>query len=62
MGAIALLQSARQAGVAYQKQLEARLSKLPEEIAKGISANAIAAKLNERLRRQLQESGLFGSL
>lgn len=31
--AIALLQSAHQAGVAYQKQLEARLSKLPEEVA-----------------------------
>ena len=59
-GAIASLQSAHQAGVTYQKQLEARLSTLPEEVAKGISADAIAAKLNERLRQQLQESGLLG--
>jgi hypothetical protein len=59
-GAIASLQEAHQAGAIYQKQLEARLSKLPEEVAKGISADAIAAKLNERLRQQLQESGLLG--
>ena len=59
-GAIASLHSAHQAGVAYQKQLETRLSQLPEEVAKGISAEAIAAKLNERIRQQLQESGLLG--
>jgi hypothetical protein len=59
-GAIASLQAAHQAGVAYQKQLEARLSNLPEEVAKGISADAIAAKVNERVRQQLQESGLLG--
>ena len=29
---------------------EQMIAKLPEEIAKGISADAIAAKLNERLR------------
>jgi hypothetical protein len=59
-GAIASLESVHQAGIAYQKQLEARLAKLPEEVAKGISADAIAAKVNERLRQQLQESGLLG--
>ena len=35
-----------------------RLAKLPEEIAKGISAEAIAAKLNESLRQQFQLTGL----
>jgi hypothetical protein len=59
-GAIASLESAHQAGVAYQKQLEARLAKLPDEVAKGISADAIAAKVSERLRQQLHESGLLG--
>ena len=59
-GAMASLQSAHQAGVAYQNRLEARLAQLPEEVAKGISADAIAAKLNERMRQQLQESGLLG--
>ena len=58
--AIRSLESVHQAGIAHHQQLEARLSKLPEEIAKGISADAIAAKLNERLRQQLQESGLAG--
>jgi len=38
-GAIESLQSAHQAGVTYQKQLEARLSQLPEEVAKGISGD-----------------------
>jgi hypothetical protein len=58
--AIASLQEVHQAGAVYQRQLEVRLSKLPEEVAQGISADAIAAKLNERLRQQFQESGLLG--
>src|SRR6476469_8368930 len=58
--AIRSLEFVHQSGIAYHQQLEARLSKLPEEIAKGISADAIAAKLNERIRQQLQESGLSG--
>ena len=35
-----------------------RLAKLPEEIAEGIRAEAIAAKLNESLRQQFQLTGL----
>ena len=46
------LQVAYQASVQYHQQLEERLSKLPAEIAEGINAEAIAAKLSERLRQQ----------
>jgi len=52
------IQAAHQASIAYQKQLEARIAKLPEEIAKGISAEAIAAKLGESLRQQFHQTGL----
>jgi hypothetical protein len=41
-----------------RKQLEARIAKLPEEITKGINAEAIAAKLSESLRQQFHETGL----
>jgi hypothetical protein len=56
--AIESLGSAHQASIMYQKELEARLAKLPEEIAKGISAEAIAIKLGESLRQQFQQTGL----
>jgi hypothetical protein len=56
--AIQSLEANHQASVAYQKQLEARLAKLPEEIAKNISAEAIAAKLTESLRQQFHQTGL----
>ena len=59
-GAIARMEATHQAGVSYQKQLETRLGKLPDEIAKGISADAIAAKVSERVRQQLQDTGLTG--
>jgi len=52
------LQAAYQASVQYHQQLEERLSKLPAEIAEGINAEAIAAKLSERLRQQFLETGL----
>jgi hypothetical protein len=52
------IQATHKASVAYQKQLEARIAKLPEEIAKGISAEAIAAKLSESLRQQFHQTGL----
>ena len=52
------IQATYQAGITYQKQLEARIAKLPEEITKGISAEAIAAKLSESLRQQFQRTGL----
>jgi hypothetical protein len=52
------IQATHRASVAYQRQLEARIAKLPEEIAKGFSAEAIAAKLSESLRQQFHETGL----
>ncbi len=52
------MQKTHQTSVAYQKQLETRIAKLPEEIAKGISAEAIAAKLSESLRQQFQQTSL----
>jgi hypothetical protein len=57
-GAIESIQTSHQATITYQKLLEARLAKLPQEIAKGIDAEAIAAKLSESLRQQFQETGL----
>lgn len=56
--ALKSIQATHQAGLAYQKQLEARLAKLPDEIAKGISPEAIAAKLTESLRQQFHQTGL----
>ena len=52
------IEAVHQASITYQKQLEARLAKIPEEIAKGISAEAIAAKLGESLRQQFHQTGL----
>lgn len=52
------LEVMHQATVAYQKQLETRLAKLPEEIVRRISADAIAAKLTESLRQQFHQTGL----
>lgn len=52
------IQATHRASLTYQKQLEARIGKLPEEIAKGISAEAIAAKLSESLRQQFHQTGL----
>jgi len=57
-GAIESIQTSHQATITYQKQLEARLAKLPQEIAKGIDAEAIAAKSSESLRQQYQETGV----
>ena len=52
------IQATHKASLTYQKQLEGRIAKLPEEIAKGISAEAIAAKLSESLRQQFHQTGL----
>ena len=52
------MQAAHRANMKYHQQLEERLTQLPAEIAKGISAEAIAAKLGESLRQQFQETGL----
>jgi len=52
------MQQTHQAGLAYQKKLEQRLIQLPEEIARGISPEAIAAKINESLRQQFAQTGM----
>ena len=52
------MQAAHRASLQYHQRLEARLTQLPAEIAEGISAEAIAAKLSESLRQQFQETGL----
>lgn len=52
------MQVAHRANMKYHQQLEERLTQLPTEIAKGISAETIAAKLGESLRQQFQETGL----
>jgi hypothetical protein len=56
--AIESIQATHQASTTYQRQLEARLAKLPQEIARGIDCEAIAAKLGESLRQQFQQTGL----
>ena len=52
------LQQTHQASVDYQKQLEQRIVELPEAIARGISPEAIANKINESLRQQFAKAGL----
>jgi len=56
--AIEAIRITHQSTTTYHKQLEARLAKLPLEIAKGIDAEAIAAKLSESLRQEFQQTGL----
>ena len=46
------------ASQAYHVQLEQRLTALPDEIAKGISPEAIAGTINENLRQQFIRSTL----
>ncbi len=52
------MQSARQDAIALHRQLDERLTQLPEAIAEGISPAAIAGKLCESLRQQFVESGI----
>jgi len=56
--AIESIQATHQASSTYQRQLETRLAKLPQEIARGIDSEAIAAKLAESLRQQFHQTGL----
>lgn len=55
---IEAIQVTHQASVAWQKQIEDRLTKLPAEIARGISPEAIAEKINESLRQEFAKSGI----
>ncbi len=43
---------------AYHQQLQDRLNKLPAEIAKGVSPQALAAQMVEGLRQQFHQSGM----
>jgi hypothetical protein len=56
--AIESIRVTHEAGIAYQKQLETRIAKLPDEIARGISPEAIAAKIGESLRQEFQHTGM----
>ena len=56
--AVESMQAVHRDTMGYQKQLEARLTKLPQEIATKFDAEAIAAKLSESIRQQFQETGL----
>ncbi len=55
---IKAMQSARQDAIALHRQLDERLTQLPETIAEGINPAAIAGKLCESLRQQFVESGI----
>jgi hypothetical protein len=55
---VTALQMAHKNAMDYQQQLEARLTKLPQEIAMGISPEAIAAKITEGIRQRWTETGL----
>lgn len=55
---VASIEAAQQTSVQYHQQLEERLKRLPAEVAKGISPEAIAEKINESLRQQFAKSGI----
>jgi hypothetical protein len=55
---LATIQVAGEAGQAYQRQLDSRLTRLPADLARGISPEAIARAITESLRQQFVHSGL----
>ena len=55
---LAHVQGALKATAEYHRQLEARLTRLPEEIAKGLNPSAIAAGINESIRQRFQKPQL----
>src|SRR5438876_8169133 len=54
--ALEALQKTLRSGEAYQRQLDQRLSRLPVEIAAGISPQAIAANINESSRQRFVQA------
>ena len=55
---LSTIHAAGEAGQAYQRQLDGRLSSLPADVAEGISPEAIARAITESLRQQFVQSGL----
>jgi hypothetical protein len=55
---LATIQAAADAGQAYQQQLDGRLTRLPADLAQGISPEAIARAMTESLRQQFVQSGV----
>jgi hypothetical protein len=55
---IASIQATAQAGQAYHKLLEDRLTRVPKEVLAGISPEAIARAIIESVRQQFVHSGL----
>jgi hypothetical protein len=55
---LATIQAVGQAGQAYQRQLDDRLTRLPTDLTEGISPEAIARVLVESLHQQFVQSGL----
>ena len=55
---LATMQAAGEAERAYLQQLEGRLTRLPTDLAQGISPEAIARAITESLRQQFVQSGI----
>jgi hypothetical protein len=55
---LAHVQGALKATADYHRQLDARLTRLPEEITRGINPSAIAAGINESIRQRFHETEL----
>ncbi len=55
---VAAIERSHEATQSYYRKLEERLAKLPAEIAKGITPEAIAAKITESVRQQFAQTGL----
>jgi len=55
---LATMHAAAEAGQAYHQQLDDRLTRLPADLAQGISPEAIARAITESLRQQFVQSGL----
>jgi hypothetical protein len=55
---VAAIERAHKATQTYHRELDQRLSKLPEEIAQGIQAEVIAKRMSESFRQQIEQTGL----
>ena len=55
---LATIHAAGEASQAYQQQLDGRLTRLPADLAEGISPEAIARAITESLRQQFVQSGM----